>query len=406
MSLPYLHGFGWEATCVSVRPECVEGVLDQRLEASLPVGTRNICTHALRYGWTRKVGLGSLALRAMPYLHAAGNNLLAGEHFDLIFFSTTQFPVMALGPGWKKRFGVPYVLDFQDPWRNDYYERTGIRPPGGRFKYAFARLQARLLEPYSLKPASHSVCVSPAYPSMFRARYSWLGQNNFTVLPFGAAESDFKHLRTFPDRQNIFRSSDGRRHWVYVGACIPAMELALRSLFEALTRVFRAQPELRENLQIHFIGTSYAPKGRAVKTVEPLAVEFGLEDIVGELTDRISYFEALECLQDAHALIVPGSNDAGYTASKIYSCILARKPLLAIFHAKSSVVDVLKKTNAGTVIDFETGESVESVAGRVAASGWLQNPQAPSTNWSEFQLYTAHEMTRKLCQVFDQCIQN
>ncbi|NJM63821.1 MAG: hypothetical protein HC849_32625, partial [Oscillatoriales cyanobacterium RU_3_3] len=39
----------------------------------------------------------------------------------LVFFSTTIFPVMLLGKRWWQKFGVPYVLDFQDPWRSDYH---------------------------------------------------------------------------------------------------------------------------------------------------------------------------------------------------------------------------------------------------------------------------------------------
>ena len=57
-----------------------------------------------------------------------------------------------------------------------------------------------------------------------------------------------------------------------------------------------------------------------------------------------------------------GSDDPGYTASKIYPYILAEKPLLAIFHEESSVVRILQETNAGTVVTFKTGESVEEVA--------------------------------------------
>ncbi|EFA71936.1 hypothetical protein CRD_02454 [Raphidiopsis brookii D9] len=38
---------------------------------------------------------------------------------------------MALGRIWHDKFNIPYVLDFQDPWLSDYYEKSGVTPPGG-----------------------------------------------------------------------------------------------------------------------------------------------------------------------------------------------------------------------------------------------------------------------------------
>jgi hypothetical protein len=163
------------------------------------------------------------------------------------------------------------------------------------------------------------------------------------------------------------------------------------------------QPELKSKLTVHFVGTSYAPKERATKTVEPLALEYGLSGVVSETTDRIPYFEALQCLLDADALFIPGSDDPGYTASKLYPYILAKKPLLAVFHEASSVVDILNKTKAGTVVAFKSGEGIEVISNRILTSGWLSSPisHLPSPDWTAFAPYTAREMTRRLCEVFD-----
>ncbi len=241
---------------------------------------------------------------------------------------------MALGPQWKSQFGVPYVLDFQDPWLSDYYKQhPDQRPPGGKLKYGFSRWRAKRLEPPAVRGAAHIVAVSAAYPKMFQSRYPELPGERFTTLPFGAAESDFTFLQSNKIRQAVFNPHDGKRHWVYVGRGGADMALALTAFFQALNYVISAKPALRDKLRVHFIGTAYAPQGRGEKTVEPLAVKAGLSDIVSEVTDRIPYFEALQCLLDAEALFVPGSDDPGYTASKIYPYILAQKPLLAVFHA-------------------------------------------------------------------------
>ena len=409
MALPFFREFGWEPLVLRVDPAQDFGFQDTEIGRTIPDYLQTWQAGCIPLSFTAWAGLRSGSIRSIFHLARLGDHIIRQEKPQAIFFSTTMFPVMTLGRYWHKRHGLPYVLDFQDPWRkerkaeakNHKSESKAGCPPN--FKARLADVVAGILEPFALRRAAHVVSVSPAYPVMLRNRYAWLGEKDFTVLPFGAAAADYEILRANPVRQNIFNPSDGRRHWVYVGACIPKMSFAVRAFFMALKKLFKQQPAMRKELRIHFIGTSYAPKEHATKTVEPLADEFGLGDIVSEITGRIPYFEALQCLLDADALFVPGSIDPGYTASKLYPYILARKPLLAVFHAQSSVVEILKNTKAGTVVAFGSGESVERVSERIVATNWLQttNSEIPATDWKEFEPYSAREMTRKLCEVFD-----
>ena len=95
------------------------------MNCSSKVSTAGIKIHqvkAFNKKWTSKFGLGSIALRSLWFYRKKVNQLLKKGHFDLIYFSTTQFPVCILGASWKKRFQIPYVIDMQDPWFSDYYE--------------------------------------------------------------------------------------------------------------------------------------------------------------------------------------------------------------------------------------------------------------------------------------------
>jgi len=406
MALEFFEEFGWSTTVLAVSPDVIEGVSEPLLEATVPESARVVRTGAWSATWTRRFGVSSLAIRAYTALDREGSHLLSTGKYDAVFFSTTVFPVMALGRKWRRQFGVPYVLDFQDPWRNDYYSRTGVRPPGGRLKFAVSGALAAVLEPRVLRDAAHIVSVSPAYPAMLMSRYKWLRREQFTVLPFGATESDFDVLRRSTVQQKIFDPADGKRHWAYVGRAGADMALALRALFQALKMEIQIRPRVASELRLHFVGTAYAPEGRAEKTVEPLAREYGLEGMVSEVTARIPFFEALQCLLDADALVVPGSDDSGYTASKIYPYILARRPLLAVFHEQSSVIDVLRTTSAGTVVSFQTREAVTDIAKRIFATGWLASPCTPQTDWTAFEQYTARAMTRRLCKVLNTVAQS
>ncbi|CAN5869211.1 hypothetical protein BH10CHL1_BH10CHL1_45790 [soil metagenome] len=405
-SLPYFCDYGWQPTVLAAEPQYCEIPLDPLLEVSVPQKVRVKRVAALDVRKARRVGLANFDLRVLPFMARAGERLLSEEQFDLVYFSTTAFNLLSLAPYWKARFKVPYVIDLQDPWLSDYYQRPGSPlPPGGRLKYGVSQLLARLLEPLTLRHATHIISVSPAYPKMLMARYKWMKAENFTVLSFGAPQADFILLRRESISQTIFDPTDGYRHWIYVGVVGEIMHLALRAFFTALQQARRTTTDYKD-LRLHFIGTDYATDHRARKTVEPIAQACGVADLVEEHPQRIPYFEALQCLLDADALIVPGSDDPGYTASKLYPYILAQKPMLAIFHEESSVNDVLHCTKAGVAISFATGEDPAALAQRIEQA-WF-TPQAwktvPNTDWNAFAPYTAQEMTRRQCEVFEKAI--
>ena len=85
-SLGYYKEFGWEPTVITVDPKYVEAKPDPLLEKTLPEGLLIISVKAFSTKYTRKVGLGSLALRSLYFYWRTVNKLLKEEHFDLVFF--------------------------------------------------------------------------------------------------------------------------------------------------------------------------------------------------------------------------------------------------------------------------------------------------------------------------------
>ena len=420
MSLSYLKEFGWTATVLAVRPQHVEGAtLDPVLESSIPGDVEILRVAALPIAVTRRAGVGNLAIRSLPFLWRAGNRLLArgragnakkaeNEAFDLVFFSTTQFAVMTLGPVWKRRFHVPYVVDMQDPWLSDYYETTGTPPPGGQLKYRFSRFLANELEPRVMRNVSHVISVSPFYIQALRGRYPHLGPERFTLLPFGIAEQDFELAVQASIRQRVFNRDDGKQHWVYVGAAGRIMAKSLSLLFRSLNEL-RYRDRRWNQVRLHFIGTSYASANRAEQTVTPIAAEYGVADLVEEQTTRVPYFESLRLLQDADALLIVGSDSAAYNPSKLATYLFARKPLLAILHQDSPGIQLLQHSNGANLVTFlpENLDGSQSDVAQalqqtfVMAEGGL----APQVDQREMANYGAREMTRRLCEIFDRALE-
>lgn len=406
MSLPYFRELGWEATVLTVQPAVVEGFQDPLLEQTLPDDIKVIQVSALNLKFTRRLGLGSLAIRSLPYMYRAGSKLLAKERYDLVYFSTTMFMVMVLGPLWQRRFGVPYVLDFQDPWLSDYIYKEGDTPPGGRWKYGFSQALARTFEPVALRSVSHVISVSPAYPETLMSRYQWLDKEHFTVLPFGAPERDFEMLPVLGVNQSIFDDKDGNRHWVYVGRCNSGMLETLRNLFKAIKLERDYMPSAWCNIRLHFVGTGYTPGSGTV--VVPIAQAEGIADMVTEYPERISYFAALKTMVDSDLVMLIGSDDPGYTASKIYPCILANRPIYGIFHEESSVVSIIAKCRAGRIATFSAKITGDKLVDKIREDlQWilsLPKNYTPDVDWQTFDQFTARSMATIQRDIFDRCL--
>ncbi|MFL5240826.1 MAG: glycosyltransferase [Gemmataceae bacterium] len=408
MALPHLGEFGWDAHVLAVAAEDVEGFQDPDLVATLPADVPVTRVRAIPPQFTRKLGFGSLGLRSYWALKRAGTRLLQKKRFDLVYFSTTIFRAMSLGPLWKRRLGIPYVVDLQDPWVNDYYARSGDRPPGGRLKHGFAQWSARRAEPKALRAAAHIVTVSPAYPEMLRRHYPDLPESRFTVLPFGASERDRDLVKSRQFTHRIFDPADGRRHWTYLGRGGSDMVRSLRALFLALRQLRRDVPEVNR-LRLHFVGTNYATGSNSQKTIEPIAQDMGLGDLVTEEPARIPYLQGLALLRSSDVSLIISSDDPGYSASKVYPCILAERPVLALVHKQSLAGHVIDQCRAGDVVGFSSEHTIEQIAERTVPilRRLLARPAAesPVIDWEAFCPYTAREMTRCQCAVFDEASQ-
>ena len=405
MSAPFFEEFGWRPLVLAVEPEYTERERDQLLLESLPPALPVRRVRAVPASWTRRLGFSDVGLRSLPYLYRAGRELIAKHKVELVYFSTTVFMTMPLGRLWESEFGVPYVLDLQDPWVGDYYERRpeAERPP----KYRLARGLHRRLESWTMRKVGGVVAVSESYHSSLRERYEWIPESLCRTIPFGAAPADLELAAKSTAVNRHFTPGDGLRHGVYVGVLGGVMRRTCEALCLALKKGLGLHPDLFSKVRLHFIGTDYAAGPRARKTIEPIARRLGVGDRVSEETARVPYFAGLNLLGDADFLVVPGSDNPSYTASKIYPYILARKPMLAVFHQESSVCRVLEETGSAELVPFSNGEAVAELADRILA-GWSdllrRMPFRPATGWGAFEKYTARELTRQQCALFDQVL--
>ncbi|WP_258139350.1 hypothetical protein [Mucilaginibacter phenanthrenivorans] len=398
MSLPYYHQSGWNAEVVTVDDQYADLVKDELLLESVPASTKVHKVKALPKNITSKLGLGSIALRSIYFFRKKVNVLLSKGHYDLIYFSTTQFPVCILGAYWKRKFGIPYVIDLQDPWHSEYYQDKpkSQRPP----KYWISYRLNKFLEPLALKQVDGLISVSKGYLTALEKRYPRLAGIASSVITFGAFNTDLdialKHKDKFePLLDPAFKNV------VYIGRggadMLPAISLALNALKNGIERNINLK-----SIKLYFIGTSYAANGHGTETIKPFAENMGLGDQVIEITDRIGFYHALTVLASADALFIPGSDDLNYTASKIYPYLSTRKPVLAIFSSTSSGLTILKEYGAVHAFDFQQ-QNMERITDFFEMV--LQQVPGPvAYDAHAIERYSARTMAQQQCLLFNKVL--
>jgi hypothetical protein len=191
-----------------------------------------------------------------------------------------------------------------------------------------------------------------------------------------------------------------------VGSLLPTGVDTLRLLLSALARARRDDPAAAR-LRCHFFGTSNQSESSTYRVL-PIAREHGVEDAVTERPGRLDYLAALSVLTQASGILLLGSSERHYTASKLYPALLAKRPILACFHQASSVIAMLKTAASQPsvrVVTYGDGRSLE--AGVAEATCHLRALAADCTyNDRDVSLdrladVSARQLARQLAMIFD-----
>lgn len=341
----HLPTYGWEPTIVCVDERHHEETLDPALARLVPKTADVRKVGAIPSRWARPLGIGDLSLRGYVPIRRALGDLAARHAVDAVLVTMGPYYTALAGASIKRRYRLPLVLDYQDPW----VSRWGATRPALSKVGASHRL-AEWLEPRAVRWADHVTSVSEGTNREIRERYPALSEDRFSVMPIGGDPLDFDAAEAVANGWFERRLDPSLRYVSYVGTLLPRAGETLRAFLRAYARWRRADPEKATALRLLFVGTSNQPDGHEAYGVLPVAREEGVEDAVLEFPGRVPYLDALGILRRSTALLALGSDEPHYTASKIYPLLLSRRPVLAVFHEESSVCDVVEKAGGAALV--------------------------------------------------------
>ena len=399
----HLEEFGWEPTVLTTDTDYSLYPVDEENNNLLPQKLKVIRSKAISLNTTKHFGLNDIGMRSLWHYWKIVSDYCRQGLVDLIIVSVPPHMPMILGRMAKKKFGVPYVIDYQDPWVSEYFMKLPMNKRNSKAYLAYGL--SKLVEPSALKEASGIFGVSRGTTDEVLSRYKWLSNMKTAEIPLGIEPEDFQYLESNPRKNNFYNKSENHINICYIGVYAPSMEHTVRALFKAFKKELQDRESIFSDIRFKFIGTSYYSGSQLNYQISPIAKEYEISEYVYEHPERVAYLDAIQLMQDADILLALGSEEPHYTASKIFPYILAKRPILAICHKDSSIVEILNQTCSGKAITFSSEEfpdlNIETIKQKISELISVFQDYESTANWNAFESYTARAMSEKLALFLD-----
>ena len=396
----HLPAAGWETIILTVHEKYYEETPDWNLVKLLPPKLRIEKVNAMPL--TRPRLIGDMGLRAFFSLYKKAKQLIQGEAIDFLYIPVPSFYCALLGRWLYHSIGIPYGIDYIDPWVHQFPGSDKIFT-----RHWFSTKLARILEPFALKHASLITGVAEGYYTPVLLRNPHLQQQAVCgAMPYGGESADHELLKSLPVSTYLFAKKE-KLQLVYAGAMLPNAYQPLEAIFKSIA----ANPELFTKVEFHFIGTGKTPGDAGGYNIKPLAEQYSLwHSTVYEYPSRIPYLDVLAHLAIAGGIVVLGSTEPHYTPSKTYQGVLSGKPILAILHQNSTAVNVLQQSNAGLVLAFNGEADVHTIENNFAAVfkqylAFVKAFNPGQVNRQVFEQYSAKNITAQLAGLLEKAME-
>lgn len=257
------------------------------------------------------------------------SKLLESERFDAIITTGPPQSTHLIGYQLKRRFGIPWLADFRDPWVNVYYNKL--------FPRTVATIRKdQNLEDLVLKNADSTLVVSPGLKAEFANRAA-----NIEVVYNGFDDQDLpKPSKTKNEKFTLS----------YIGNFKPNQNCPM--LWKAISNIAQRRQDLK--LKLNLVGN-----------VDPLVknsiAEFGLDEFVHFESYKPHKEATLEMVKaDALLFIIPKTehNDLILTG-KLFEYLASGTEFLSIGPPKGNAAEIIADTDRGEMFTYDNEQSIE-----------------------------------------------
>ncbi|MCX6239089.1 MAG: hypothetical protein NTY07_16265 [Bacteroidia bacterium] len=339
---------------------------------------------------------GDISLRGFFQLYKGAFKLIKGHQIDYIYIPIPAYYTAILGRLMYFRFKIPYGIDYIDPWWGGF--------PGSEKKFSkawFSNMFASVLEPFSLKKASLITGVNKSYYQYVFDK-KWVPENIANVgMPYGFDPSD--HEIKLSIMEYPWGNIPNCKPLIYAGAFLPKSHLFIKILFKQIAQKI-STGKWDDHVHLFFIGTGMNNE----KSIAQYSIDYGIDFYVHEIGERFPFLQVLDFLSASFGVMIIGSTEKHYTASKTFQSLLSKKPVFAILHHESSACEVLKECDADSyLVEFNENGLEEELCNNIILK--FNDFIAENRYWEPkllgIEKYSARESAKILANALDIVIQ-
>jgi len=300
------------------------------------------------------------------------------RHRPRIIYSTSPPPTAHLiGHALSRTTGLPWVMDFRDPWTLQWPAEVMARRRGRWAK----RMEARLL-----RGAAHVICNTEPLAEALRAAYPGLPPERFSVITNGFDPADFPPLPPPP--------ADGPFRFTHTGEFFPAGDLRVPDPFlAALAELVEEGALAPADVRLRLVGSGEYTDGEAFARFASLPALNGILDVV----DFVPHGDIPGELARAHCLLLFQNSPLFrmQVPAKTFEYIRAERPILAV--APPGATQRLVDSVGGVAVPPDDHEGLKAaIRALVAGRG-----DAPRRGAGELDRFSRPGLTRRLAALLD-----
>jgi glycosyltransferase involved in cell wall biosynthesis len=402
----YLREFGWEP--IIYTPENGEmPVIDHSLEADVPENLEvikqpiwepyNVYKRFIGQKKEEKINTGFLSERKKPKFSEKVSVWIRGNYFipdarkywikpsakflskylrenpvDAIVSTGPPHSMHLIALKLKKRFNIPWLVDFRDPWTNiDFYEDLMLTKRSDR--------KHRRQERAVLENADCTITIGKTLGEELKA----LGAKRLEVITNGFDDSDVASDNVQMDKKFSI---------AHIGTLVKSRNP--ETLWKVLEEMVNENEVFANDLEIKLVGKVDVYVMGAIQNHQ---LEKFLQKIDYLEHDEVTKFQRHS--QVLLLLVNNTKNAKGILTGKFFEYLSARRPILAIGPEDGDLAEILKEVNAGEVCGFDDKQTLKAVIQKYYSKYKQKQLQSESV---AIEIYSRRHLTKRLAVLLDE----
>lgn len=296
---------------------------------------------------------------------------LAEHEVDAVVSSGPPHSCHLIALGIKESLGLPWVVDYRDPWTQiDYFNDLGLT--------TWARKKHFGLEQMVLNACDVIVTVGKTMAEDLES----ISSNRKEVITNGFDEAD---------RANVDIILDDAFSVTYIGTMNSARNPVV--FWEALSQLKSEMHPLVGKIKVKLVGK---PELLVHQSID----QYDITELV-EFCGYVTHQEAIRYQNSSRVLLLVinnTSNNKSILTGKIFEYLASGRPILCIGPEDGDAADILKDAKTGSMYDYKDVNGVKEYL-KHAYENYLNSNQEFGS--SSIEVYSRRNLTKKLAALLD-----